>query len=327
GTNTKFTQGTFMVGFLLEAFINYYFIEEDERVVDFVRQAVDWMSANETKKYSNMSFGIGFLAAELEDEDYLELMESYTSSWKSSWSNAFKDYALHGRSMARALYYMSYEGLGQEPPLPPEPDKGDINQDGSLDIADVISLILKGLADPDDTEADFNGDGIYSILDAVSLLIYIRSSGIAATSLLASSEAGARQEIPLLGLEEKGKLLQELDKLKLTVTEWEMIHMALGLPGLPVAFSLGQNHPNPFNPSTTISYAVPEGPPVKVRLDVYNLRGLPVRTLVDNVTDPGYYNVLWDGTDDGGRKQPSGVYFYRLKAGKYTALRKMVLLK
>ena len=97
---------------------------------------------------------------------------------------------------------------------------------------------------------------------------------------------------------------------------------------LPKAYSLSQNFPNPFNPSTTVQYTVPghEGQ-VYVRLQVYSLRGALVRTLVDEVREPGSYSVQWQGRDNVGRPVASGVYFYRLSTPKFKATRKMVLLK
>jgi len=325
--STKFFQGYFMVGFMLEAFINYYEIDGDERVVDFIQQAIDFMAANRPNdKYSNMALAIGFLAAELEDPEYTDLQKVYLAKWKGTWSNAFKDFGLHGRSVARALYYLSYEGLGLEPPPQPEPVKGDINGDGQLAVSDVIALILKGLADPSDPKADWNGDGKYTILDAISLLLYMRDqeSGPA----LASAAADRRQPAPLrITSRQREALISELNKLELTGAEWERVHDLLGTRKLPRAFLLGQNRPNPFNPSTTIYYDIPEGPAVQVKVKIYNLRGVAVKTLVDEQKDPGYYNVGWDGRDEHGRELASGVYLYRLKAGDFSQVRKMVLLK
>jgi len=97
---------------------------------------------------------------------------------------------------------------------------------------------------------------------------------------------------------------------------------------LPKAFALSQNSPNPFNPSTTISYSIPENVlEMAVKLSVYNIRGQLVRTLVDGSQGPGAYNVNWDGADNLGRKVSSGVYFYRLVAGDFISTRKMVVLK
>jgi hypothetical protein len=98
---------------------------------------------------------------------------------------------------------------------------------------------------------------------------------------------------------------------------------------LPRAFSMAQNYPNPFNPSTSIAYDVPVGNEdgVDVRLEVYNIRGQRVATLVDAVKTPGSYVVQWNGKDDGGRMAGSGIYIYRFKAGDFSSTKKMVILK
>jgi len=93
----------------------------------------------------------------------------------------------------------------------------------------------------------------------------------------------------------------------------------------PKAFALGQNRPNPFNPTTVIEYVLPESAPVK--LEVYNLLGQVVRTLVDEEQMAGRYSVVWDGRDDLGRELASGIYFYRLSAGKFHAVRRMALVR
>jgi len=97
---------------------------------------------------------------------------------------------------------------------------------------------------------------------------------------------------------------------------------------LPKTFALEQNSPNPFNPSTTINYQVPEDAGgLAVSLNVYDIRGRLVRTLVKEVKGPGYYTAYWDGTNNHGQQVSSGVYFYRFSSEKYTLTRKMVLLK
>ena len=93
----------------------------------------------------------------------------------------------------------------------------------------------------------------------------------------------------------------------------------------PKAFALGQNRPNPFNPTTVIEYVLPESAPVK--LEVYNLLGQVVRTLVDGEQVAGRYSVVWDGRDDLGREVATGIYFYRLSAGKFHAVRRMALVR
>jgi hypothetical protein len=89
--------------------------------------------------------------------------------------------------------------------------------------------------------------------------------------------------------------------------------------------SLGQNYPNPFVPSTNISFTMPRT--ARAVLKVYDIKGRLVRTLIDEETDAGESTVIWDGTDDGGRPVASGVYFYQLKADGLSQSKKMILLK
>jgi hypothetical protein len=88
---------------------------------------------------------------------------------------------------------------------------------------------------------------------------------------------------------------------------------------------LFQNHPNPFNPSTTIGYYLPRA--MHVTLTVYDVRGARVRTLVDRPLGVGHHSTEWDGTDTGGSRVGSGVYFYRLRAGNKVITKKLVVVK
>ena len=92
------------------------------------------------------------------------------------------------------------------------------------------------------------------------------------------------------------------------------------------AFQLHQNAPNPFNPVTTIEFAVPHAGRVVLR--IYDAKGQVVRTLLDTeFAGPAQSKASWDGRDDAGRVLPSGVYFYKLENGSDVASRKMLLLK
>jgi hypothetical protein len=93
----------------------------------------------------------------------------------------------------------------------------------------------------------------------------------------------------------------------------------------PKKFDLEQNHPNPFNPTTTISYEVAKA--VHVRLDIYDVSGRHIRTLVDDDMIPNRYEAVWDGRDKRGGSVATGVYFYKLEAGSFVKTRKMLLLK
>jgi hypothetical protein len=90
-------------------------------------------------------------------------------------------------------------------------------------------------------------------------------------------------------------------------------------------FALSQNAPNPFNPSTTIKFTVPEDG--QVNLTVYDVAGRRVKTLVKGRLKADFYRVTWDGMNDNGSRVASGVYFYRLQAGKNVMSKKMVLLR
>jgi len=90
-------------------------------------------------------------------------------------------------------------------------------------------------------------------------------------------------------------------------------------------FVLAQNYPNPFNPETTIRYAVPTS--AQTRLNVYDMSGRLVRTLVNGVVPAGNHQVTWNATDNAGNVLPSGVYIYRLNSGELTASGKMVFVK
>jgi hypothetical protein len=93
----------------------------------------------------------------------------------------------------------------------------------------------------------------------------------------------------------------------------------------PTAYDLAQNYPNPFNPATTIVYQVPEI--AHVTLEVYNVLGERVATLVDEQQAAGYYRVEWNGKDSEQRSVSSGVYYCKILAGGFTGIKKMMLVK
>jgi len=97
---------------------------------------------------------------------------------------------------------------------------------------------------------------------------------------------------------------------------------------LPTTFALEQNYPNPFNPSTIITYAIPSSHNnQQVKLEIFNALGQKVRTLVNEQLSANFHTVEWNGTNDLGRPVTSGLYLYRIEAGSFVQVRKMLFLK
>jgi flagellar hook assembly protein FlgD len=88
---------------------------------------------------------------------------------------------------------------------------------------------------------------------------------------------------------------------------------------------LETNYPNPFNPTTTILFTLPQQQ--GVRLEVFDVLGRRIKILMDGVKGPGRHRVTWDGTDAGGANVTGGVYLYTLQAGSFSSMRKMLVLK
>ncbi len=99
---------------------------------------------------------------------------------------------------------------------------------------------------------------------------------------------------------------------------------SLGGSALPQGFALGQNYPNPFNPSTVIPYQLPTA--THMRLDVFNVLGQHVATLVDEERSAGFHAAKWDATDAAGQAVAAGVYIYRLTVDGGQQTQRMVLL-
>ncbi len=94
---------------------------------------------------------------------------------------------------------------------------------------------------------------------------------------------------------------------------------------LPRDYSLKQNYPNPFNPITTISFGLPKA--TEVTIDVFNIKGQKVATLLNSLMEAGEHQIEWDGRIEGGHTGATGVYFYRLQSDDFTETKKMLLLK
>jgi hypothetical protein len=132
-------------------------------------------------------------------------------------------------------------------------------------------------------------------------------------------------------IEEGGERIQLAHDIVTTYFKRAPCFAATAVEETPVAEAprarseLFQNAPNPFNPETTIRYAVAAAGDVTI--EIFNVGGARVRTLVARAHQPGAYSVRWNGTDDAGRPVGSGVYFYQLRAPGFTGSRKLILLK
>ena len=96
-------------------------------------------------------------------------------------------------------------------------------------------------------------------------------------------------------------------------------------PTLPGDFTLQQNYPNPFNPQTQISFMLPER--TRIKLQIFNLKGQKVATILKGLQPAGQYTATWSGRDEAGNNVASGIYLYRLQAGGLVQTRKMTLLR
>ena len=93
----------------------------------------------------------------------------------------------------------------------------------------------------------------------------------------------------------------------------------------PMGYKLFKNYPNPFNASTTLHYALPDGSVINII--IYDINGRVVRRMINNYQTAGYKTISWNATNDEGKPVSAGVYFYSIQAGGFMQTKKMVLLK
>jgi hypothetical protein len=94
---------------------------------------------------------------------------------------------------------------------------------------------------------------------------------------------------------------------------------------IPVASTLSQNYPNPFNPTTNIKFTIIKAG--NVNIDIYNIKGELIKTLVNGNYNVGEHSVVWNGMDNKGKTVSSGVYFYHMLSKEYSSTKKMILMK
>jgi len=185
----------------------------------------------------------------------------------------------------------------------------DFNGDGAVNFSDFI--MFAGAFGSTNPQFDLNNSGK---VDFADFLIFV-------------GEFGPRAGKPVPLTPESVQLGQEA--LNQNPLSWILFnHFWPGQflqPEAPIAWELSQNFPNPFNPETTISYSLME--PVSVTLQMFNIQGQFIRSLVNASQSTGRYSVIWDGKDELGRSVSSGVYVYRLDAGNFSSVKRLILLK
>ena len=220
---------------------------------------------------------------------------------------------------------------------------GDTNSDGSVDEADImpigfywretgtpreqISFSWQAHAYPLNWDiavapfADCNGDGEVDIADVLGIGLNWNLTNPSVMGFIGMED-----------LEEYRSNFQELyNALDNNGTELLLKNHIAELYGFPIVTpsfqsKLDKNYPNPFNPTTSISYSIAENG--KTELTIFNIKGQQVNKLVKEYKQPGEYTVSWNGKDEAGRKVSSGLYFYRLKNNNKTIdTKKMLLLK
>ena len=203
------------------------------------------------------------------------------------------------------------------PPIIPE----DANGDGTVNILDLV-LVAQHLHETGENVADVNGDGVVNILDLVAV-----------AGALNQPAAPGAHAVPMLTpelveewlmLAEMMGLLDPASRRGIAVLEYLLATLT------PKETMLLPNYPNPFNPETWIPYQLTHD--AHVKLTIYDANGALVRLLDVGHQPPGFYTdrgraVYWDGRNERGESVASGVYFYRLEAGDYSHMRRMVLVK
>ncbi|UCE17139.1 MAG: T9SS type A sorting domain-containing protein [Gemmatimonadota bacterium] len=192
--------------------------------------------------------------------------------------------------------------------------RGDANGDNSTDVLDVLAVVnhilgITPLTGDALCRGDCNGDGGIDVLDALGIVNSILGTG--------GCIPGACRTVLT---PEAMELLESLRSYLSAEDYGRFMALVKGEVGMPVEYSLAQNYPNPFNPTTNIEYSVAGN--ARTTLRVYNVLGQELVTLVDEVKEPGHYSVDWDASE-----MASGVYFYRLEAGDFSATKRMVLMK
>ena len=204
----------------------------------------------------------------------------------------------------------------------------DVNRDGQVNVLDLIGVAQHlGAAVSANRQADVNGDGTINVLDLIAVAQHLgESTNSAAPSVvniesLGIDRATVQAWIAQARVEDDGSIA-----FREAITNLELLLSLF----IPEETALLANYPNPFNPETWIPYQLAE--PAEVTVHIYAANGALVRTLALGYQPAGIYQyrsraAYWDGKNEVGESVASGVYFYTLTAGGFTATRKMLIMK
>ena len=197
---------------------------------------------------------------------------------------------------------------------------GDVNRDGDVDILDLILVAQQlGKSVPANSPVDINGDGVVNIFDLT--LVAQGIGGAAAPAARGIDSATIETWIAQARLADDGSIA-----FRQAIANLEVLLASM----IPSETALLANYPNPFNPETWIPYQL--AVPAEVTLTIYDMNGVAVRRLTVGHQAVGMYQnrnraLYWDGRNGRGESVASGLYFYTLKAGEFTATRKMLIRK
>ena len=210
----------------------------------------------------------------------------------------------------------------------------DVNGDGLIDAADLAAIAAnygKTVADGADAAADVNGDGVVDVTDVLLIADALANEqAVAAAPALASSQESPSLPQLSVWLNDAQRLIVRSDSAKRGVAVLEGVMSQLAAQMIPSKTALLPNYPNPFNPETWIPFELADSS--RVRVTIYNSSGQTVRVLELGQLPAGAYRsrakaAHWDGRNALGEPVASGIYYARIEAGSFTALRRMVVLK
>ena len=201
---------------------------------------------------------------------------------------------------------------------------GDVNDDGVVNIQDLV-LVGANFGKTGENQADVNGDGVVNIMDLVKV-----AGAFGNTAAAPAFHPHARAMFTAADVQGWLTQARRLDLTDATVQRGIIVLEQLLAALTPKATALLPNYPNPFNPETWIPYHLAHA--ADVTLTLYNIKGAVVQRFELGHQPAGFYTTRaqaahWNGRNESGELVASGVYFYQLRAGDYSALRRMVIVK